>query len=354
MKNQTICREKRKLLFKQSNQFILLIALISFNQIYSQKSIWQLYSPVQSNVVGKVVMGKKGMEYSIGEISISPTITTKDDTSANYFKKDFNSNFKLAIEGFLGDYAKVQNIEASGLVKTTLVNDWTTLNSGDFVFAGIKANTVTVTFSKTANTEISPSKIFEKVKGFSSISPANVLNALTLIDSINFSKNKSFVMIIKNPNVYYTIQVVRISEMYGPSDYYINMLGKRIDTLTLSQSHKTTLSAEPVISPEFEKTTSKIKVDLIRKMENGKVKLFARYTDEKVSGPDKSVPIEIPMFDDESWDSPSFLVHTYSLGNTGEKKIWLSIKAEKVGSNILLKEATLTYPEKVFKILTGN
>lgn len=342
---------------KKYNKIILFLSFsVLFDSLRAdaQKKFWFSYSPVQEKVVGKLFQGKLGEQVIISGMSIVPNVTTDSQKSANSEKADFNKNFALGLKFFVNKYAKIESVEAAEIVKDDITNNWQELKAGTFVYSGLRANSVTITLSKNSKTEITPARLLDGIKQFSVISDASAINAIKLIDSINFSKNSSWVVRISNPHIYYSIQVAKIEEMYGPSDYYINMLGKGVGTMTLNKDRKATPEAYPVISPEFENTIGEIKIDLVRKFINGKMQLFVRFPDESLKTDDKTSYKEIPMFDDESWNCPNFLVHSYQLGNNAIKKIWLNIKAEKIGEDIKIIEATLTYPEKKITFLTNR
>src|ERR1700739_2655810 len=85
---------------------IVCLLLTSYN-LFSQTTIWQTYTPVQSNAIGKLIMGKNGKEISIGEQIICTDLKIVNDSSATSLKQEFNKNFGLNLGFFIGKYAQI-------------------------------------------------------------------------------------------------------------------------------------------------------------------------------------------------------------------------------------------------------
>ncbi|PSK90841.1 hypothetical protein [Taibaiella chishuiensis] len=336
-------------------KLILIIGVLLSSLIaQAQNTIWFTYEPMQANVVGKQFLKKKGEQVTISGVLNSPDIRFKDETSSTSQKMEFQRSMALGLKFFVGKSVKKITIDAKNVVKTDIITGWDSLKAGTFVYSALKADSVKIILEKETNAKLEPAKLLDGIKEFSAISDASALNIIKMVDSVNFATKHVMSAVVDNPEVYYVIQVAKISENYGPSNYYINMLGKNVDTLRLSPSNKATQLNFPVVSNEFKKTLGAIKVDLVRVVTSGKAKLVARYNDNSKVGPDKTETVEIPMFDEESWDNPSFLIHKYFMGATGVKELFLTIKAQLIGTDILISEATLTYPERRLEIMKKN
>lgn len=337
----------KKMIFTCS---ILLLSIFA----YGQNAIWFTYEPMQTDAVGKSFNKRVKEQVSISGVLNSPNIRVKDQPSAGNNKMEFERSVAFGLNFFVGESIKKITVDAHNVVKTDIITEWDSLKAGTFVYSALKADSAKITLEKKTSAKLEPAKVLEDIGKFSTISTTSALNIIKSVDSINFATKHVMSAVIANPEVYYVIQVARISENYGPSGYYINMLGKNVDTLRLSSKVKTTQLNFPKVSNKFRETLGTIKVDLVRMVKDDKVKLMARFNDNNKAGNDKTETVEIPMFDDESWNNSSFLIHKYVLGNMGVKELYLTIKADLVGSDILISEATLTYPERRLEILKKN
>jgi hypothetical protein len=337
------------------NKLILTAMLLSFLTIsvYGQKKTWLRYTPAQANAVGKKFMKyekKDGSATISGEVNPNKLSTT-DQVSEDKHKEEFQKSLTISLKGFLGKKASVGDIEATGLV-VTQIDTLRYCRPGKFVFAGIKANTVKITLKKEGSSTIKPKDLLKEVEQYAnSLNPALVAG-VSVIDSIHWESQKSMSIEIKNPSVYYMVQVAELKENLGtPDKYFIDLVRLENGNLTLNENYPVTdTKVKPVISRSFRDGIESIEVELVYKKQdaNSKPELIVRYTQQGGGGTKEKI---IPMLSATRWDENKFLVHDYVIDEKRTKPVYLNIKAELNGNDIKITRATFTYPEKEIKIL---
>jgi len=328
----------------------LVIMCFTVNISFSQNNLWFPYNPVQSDVVGKQFLGKRGNYVTISGTLLTPDIRLKDIASGASEKSEFEKNISIGLKFFLGKYTSSITVRAQNIHKTDIITPWDSLQSGRFVFSALKAEKASIEIVKKNSSNITPKELLNGIKDFSAISDASALNVIKLVDSINFATSNTLKVEIDNPSVYYSIQIAEIQEDYNNyGRFYINMLGKGVDSCRLTDDRIATGEKYPVLSDNSKKYLQKITVNLLRKVGvDGKPKLIVSYSNPSTK---KMEETEIAMFNSRRWYNSQLLVNEYK-ANTCVKRVYLKIDAKLEGQNIVISEATLTYPEKIITILT--
>ncbi len=328
---------------------IILVAA-SFSS-YSQT--WIRFTPAQANAIGKkfISYDKKTKYASIsGELN-PDVIVLSDHPSEDVHKEDFKRSLTISLKGFLGKKAVIGNVDASGLV-VTQIDTLRFCKPGRFVFSGIKANSIKIKLKRETTNNIKPKDLLNEIQKYTATIDPGLIAALNVIDSVSWEKNNSMEIEIKNPTVYYMIQIAELKENLGtPDKYFINHVRLEEENLVLNSNYPvTSKQVHTVISRSLRNGIEGIVIELLYKKLTPKSKpeLYVRYTKQGGGGTKEKI---VPMLSDTRWDENKFLVHDYVLDEKRSKPIYLNIKAELVGDDIKVTRAIYTYPEKEIKII---
>lgn len=199
--------------------FIFSTMIIAMSYVNAQRNdIVVNYLPVRSDVVGRTISYQDGQALFTDKI---PNLRLKEEGSSDRDIQEFKSRLSFGISNILkGNNVRNITIDATNVKITNVDNEVETIPKGSqIVMSGLKADSVSVTITKNADYKLSASDLLEKIKKYAPLSDANTLNAVTLLDSINYEKSKTVKLTIKNPNVYYCIIVGQVRKGFGKNKY---------------------------------------------------------------------------------------------------------------------------------------
>jgi hypothetical protein len=331
------------------NLNLLLVTLLCVTTSFAQnnKGIISPLENVQSGIVGKTVVTYKKGQTLLG--SLLPNITTKDEVSSSEDTKEFKKNFKLGIAKALKIYNLTEfKVDATNVKITTITNDVETLPTGSkIVMNGFKADSVTITMTKKSNYNLSLSDLLDKIKKFAPVSEASAINALSLIDSANYQTNKTIKIVIRNPNVFYSMIVGQIKSEYANNAYLdipnalsgatkisLNTTSKRIRTKSSKEFSKTGFVRDILLSA--------------RTNAQGEPELYVQATKQD-GGVDEIKVNKIG----NNWNQTGILFKSVVLGKA-TKKYYVDISASLApdGQSIIITSGEIRYPEWIFNAIT--
>lgn len=313
----------------------------------NNKGIISPLENVQSGIVGKTVVTYKKGQTLFG--SSLPNITTKDESSSSEDTKEFKKNFTLGIAKALKIYNLTDfKVDATNVKISNITNDVETLPTGSkIVMNGFKADSVTITMTKKSNYNLSLSDLLDKIKKFAPVSEASALNALSLIDSANYQTSKTIKIVIRNPNVYYSMIVGQVKSEFANNAYLDipNALGGAT-TISLNTTSK---RIRTKASKEFSKTGFVRDILLsVRTNVQGEPELYVQATKQD-GGVDEIKVNKVG----NNWNQTGILFKSVVLGKA-TKKYYVDISASLAadGQSIIITSGEIRYPEWVFNAIT--
>ncbi len=326
------------------------LILIAFAlSLCSCKSLWNLYKPVQSEIVGKKVVdyNSKSNYIALGEInSESGDISTKDFASSATLIENLEKEFKLDIKGFFTKNVKVENIEVTN-AKVTQISSIKDMEPGNFVYAAIKADKVIVSLKNESNTEIKPEELAKELEQYVKSLNPTVTEVAKMVKEISFNSKSISKYEITNPEVYYFFQEARILENQGIKNKWFKSFTTIMDgEFKLNSENPTSKTLYPVISKKFKDKVDRIGVQLLYEKNNDKPELYVRYTVKN-----KTEKKKIPRLSEKVWDEMNFLIKEYDLSSDSYKVVRMDIKARQIDDEIMIQMANVSYPEKRIEII---
>jgi hypothetical protein len=178
----------------------ILFANISFGQ-------WTPLKQPQSNALGRILKDKTLTDNPVDKKHIRTEEGEAEKTSL--IKSSFNSDFGAGtFSSHKYDSVVVKNVEVD-YIDETFINDNGAFKNSFFVYKGLRASEVTVYFTRDIDAELKAKEILEAAL------KANILKYIPNRDSISFSysNNRTTAMTIKNPRVYFQVQVVKLKKV---------------------------------------------------------------------------------------------------------------------------------------------
>lgn len=324
----------------------IIILLLMSIFVTSCKSSWNLYKPVQSEIIGKKVLdyNKKSQEIALGTINTTTgKVNTKDNTSTSSEKLEIEKNMTLDLKGFFNKKTKVTEVDVTNAIVTN-ISSIKDLNPGKFIYSAIKADKVIVTLKNESETEIKPKELIDQMESYvKALNPA-LADVAGIVNEISFDSKNESKYVINNPKVYYLFQEAELFENQGNLNKWFQNF-TRDGNIKLTQTEPISKIINPVISKSFKDKVDRISVQLVRKMENNKPELYVRYS-TKLGNELK----KIPRFSNKIWDELNFIIKEYDLSSNSYKVVRMDIKAQQIESDILVTLGKVSYPEKILKI----
>lgn len=329
--------------------WILCLLIISTNFLGAQrrKDIIINYENVQGNIVGKTLPTFQNGQALFG--SKLTGIVTVDEPSSSEQTKDFNNRFALGISTiFKMDNLKNFKAEATNVTVTNINNDIETLPTGSrIIMSAFKADSVVISMTKKRNYNLSLTQLMDKIKKYAPVSEASTLNVLSLIDSVNYQRNTSLKIVIRNPNVYYAFIVGQIRSEYATNTFLD--IPSALNGQTIIRMNTSSKRIYPKTSDEFQKTGfPKQFIISARTNSEGEPGLFIQAT-----LPEGGVEeIEIPK-NGATWNRINTGFKSVVLGKA-TKKYYVDISAHLSddGKSIVIDSGEIRYPEWVFNAIS--
>jgi hypothetical protein len=198
---------------------ILLCSLVlKFSLGFAQtKKTWVTYFPVQTNAVGKLFQGKPN-DVSLSDTDYPIEGKLEEVDSYTYLNDSLTKELQLGISSIFKTHKIViQSIIAKGIkiVSLTPAQLIDMPKSQKFVFKGLKADEVYITYRHENNLQLNPIQIVKtvltQIPNTDGTVVSNLVNQLTK-DSLGAKKQIVRTDTIKNPNVFFMIQVAEFKQ----------------------------------------------------------------------------------------------------------------------------------------------
>lgn len=183
---------------------LILIAILLTNISFGQ---WTQLQQPQSNALGLILKDKTLTGNPVDKKHIRTEEGEAEKTSL--IKSSFNSNFGAGtFSSHKYDSVVVKNVEVD-YMDETFINDNGAFKNSYFVYKGLRASEVTVYFTRNIDADLKPKEILEAAL------KADILEYIPNRDSISFrySNDRTTAMTIKNPMVYFQVQIVKLNKV---------------------------------------------------------------------------------------------------------------------------------------------
>lgn len=328
-----------------------------------QKLSWTTYFPVRSNVIGHTFIGTNPMDSKIQEDI--ENVTIKTEAGASTFTKEQQRISEFALNALFKKHKLgVSNIQAYGvkldnITKATL--DEMPRNI-PFVYAGLRADSSTITFKKAKKAKIDSGPIIETLKNVYPSIPTTELGGF--IDFLKFTSetndSSDFKITVKDPTVYFLVQIAQIDktndkkwEKYCAS--FLSLAKHYVTSFTLVDSlnfYKTGI-AETHFASQSAGQKAKVWLEIDKA---GNLMVHSQISARE--------PEKIKMLTERNgtWTYDNIVVRSYPYrtGQNSEiyKDILLIINARREGKKIIIESGAntqicgatyLNYPESKFR-----
>lgn len=183
---------------------LILVALLLTNLAFGQ---WTPLKQPQSNALGLILKDKTLTGNPVDKKHIRTEEGEAEKTSL--IKSSFNSDFGVGtFSSHKYDSVVVKNVEVD-YIDETFINDNGAFKNSFFVYKGLRASEVTVYFTRNIDADVKPKEVLEAAL------KADILKYIPNRDSISFSysNDRTTAMTIKNPRVYFQVQVVKLKKV---------------------------------------------------------------------------------------------------------------------------------------------
>lgn len=338
--------------------FVLLIAL----KATPQKQSWTTYFPVSDDVVGHSFLGLNPMDARVQEdlenvviktSSSSTTLTKEQKYLTEFSLNNLFQKYKIGVARVDAYAVKIDRLNKESLNEMP--------RNVPFVYAALKADSSVITFRKYKTDTIQSAPVIDSLKKiYPKISESDLGK---FIDFLKFTTDKrdsvEYNMTIKDPNVYFLIQVAEIDSKGSWENACASFLSRNkpyhfVDRFTLIDSADlyTTGYAETHFS--WRSKGQKAKVYLEIDQANN---LIMR---TKIS-PTDTGQVKILKERNGTWNKDNIVVKSYPYkarkGIEYYKDILLTINARREANKIIIEsgadekqcgETYLNYPESEF------
>lgn len=340
------------------SKLTLTVCILLSLQTFAQKTSWITYFPAQDNIIGQMCTGTTPQNYAFSRF---PGLTVEKELYKSYDVLDQQQKKSLLLkfgEVFSLDKVKVTNIYAKNIycdrIKAELLA--TVAPGVQFVYSGLRADSVSIVMTKEVNVDAKPQEIAEKIKSaFPQLQTYEIEKLLP--SDINTTNKKEFTVTISDPNVYFMIQVatIELDPMYSAitGNEFVGAFGqldddgncnKKIKKFTLTNSLNQTCPATVRIPSG---AGSEIKCILEFKSD----KLYLKHKSANLKD---EISTEILMTNDTRWlYSIEKFIYRYPFDTDKDefkfKEVYLFINAEKVENGVVIKNkaSRRNYPTRI-------
>lgn len=349
----------RKIIFLYG--FLLTIPLLA------QKQSWTTYFPVSNDVIGHTFIGKDPLDAKV-QLDIE-NVTVRTSRSAYSFTKEQKNITQLIWNKlFTKNSLKLADIKAYGVKIDQITKETQSEMPRNipFVYAGLKADSCIITFRKSKKMKMDSSPIIDSLKKiYPNITETEVGK---FADFLKFTSSSSdsteYYVKIKDPDVYFLIQVAEIDKVGGNKwDKYcasfLSLKQQYVPRFTLVDSldYYKTGRAETHFSWTEELFDKKQKASVW--LEIDKDKNLVVHSQISPVEPEKK---KIITERNGTWNYDNIVVRSYpyTTGSNSEsyKDIILIINAKREGNKIIIESGAtnkicgrtfLNYPQSQFR-----
>ena len=333
---------------------LIFLAVIIGTHCYSQKQ-WKVYKPVSSGLLGYTVI------YEDATKELSPIRYYKSEMDIPRFGassdfEEFKKSNNIDILGLnFGGY-KVTTINAKGNIYIDKLRDAENY-PGDvnFVYSGLRSDSVEVTYQRQTLVDIKPDEIIDLARKLGA-KCATRHDSIAFVDSIRFRTTGNVTMAVRNPNVYYSVQIGYMKrDGEFPSDWGLTFNpGSRNNqtpmTLKVGERSRTVDPRRGKFLGIFKRYNKPVSVWLeVEKDGNGKSQLYLKHNHSN----DRYL-IPRNSSSNTGWyyqGGPAGFITSYNIKGELYKLLEIIIEAkENPDGSITIDDSVLTYPEGKFKI----
>jgi hypothetical protein len=334
---------------------LLLIATLLVSIAFGQKSSWVTYFPAQNNIIGQMCVGASQNDLAFSRI---PELEIELETYKSYDALDKEQKKSLALkfgEAFQLNRIKVSNVFAKNIYADRIkAEKLSKVSPGvQFVYSGLRADTVSIVFERERNIQANPKEIAEKVKTvFPNLTTLQIEELLAT--ELKDSTKTKFTLTISDPTVYFMIQAatIKLEKMTSLSgNEYVQPFGEysqgncdiNVNSFTLNSQSPTSCDAKAIIP-----SGSGAEVAMTLRVTSGKLVLRHQLSDYKTTR-DKDLIFE----DNRLIDNLGMFVYRYPFETKRKeikfKEVYLFIDATRKGNDfeILNKASNYNFPTRI-------
>lgn len=184
------------------------LGLMLFTSTAFSQKYWKLYKPASTDILGYSADYNKSTKELMTVKKYPVKIVTKTGASSDF--ENFSKNANVDIIGFSYDRLKISKITAKGQIFIDQVEEADLIPEDlFFIYAGLRSDSVEVEFEKTSNLDIKPEELLTAINTVGvKIDPKWL--GINFVDTLKFKSTGKVTMTIKNPNVYYSLQFVKL------------------------------------------------------------------------------------------------------------------------------------------------
>lgn len=334
---------------------LVLIVTLLVSTAFGQKSSWVTYYPAQNNIIGQMCVGANQNDLAF---SIIPELEIELETYKSYDALDREQRKSLAIkfgEAFQLNRIKVSNVYAKNIFADRIkAEKLSNVSPGvQFVYSGLRADTVSIVFEKERNIQANPKEIAEKIKTVFPNLTTRQIETLLANELKDLTRTK-FTLTISDPTVYFMIQAatIKLEKMTSlTGNEYVQAFGEykqgicdiNVSRFTLNTQNPTSCDAKAIIP-----SGSGAEVAMTLRVTGGKLVLRHQLSDYKTTR-DKELIFE----ENRLIDNLGMFVYRYPFETKRKqiefKEVYLFIDATKNGNDfeILNKATTNNYPTRI-------
>lgn len=327
-------------------QLTFAICILLTMQTFAQKTSWITYFPAQDNIIGQMCTGTNPQNYAFSRF---PGMTVETEKYKSFDVLDQQQKKSLLLkfgEVFSLDKVNVTDIYAKNIycdrIKAELL---ATVSPGvQFVYSGLRADSVSIVITKEVNVDAKPQEIAEKIKSaFPQLQTYEIEKLLP--SDINTKNKKEFTVTISDPNVYFMIQVatIELDPMYSIiGNEYVGAFGQLDDDGNCNKKVKRFTLTSTLNQTCF--TTVKIPSGA----GGSEIKCVLEYRDNKLFLNHKSanlkedISTELQTSVDKKWlNQTGKFIYRYPFDTDKDefkfKEVYLFINADKTDHGVLIR-----------------
>lgn len=334
---------------------LITISLLFSVTVFGQKSSWVTYFPAQSDLVGQMCTGTTQNDLILSRV---PDFTVELETYKSYDVLDKEQRKSLVLkfgEAFQLSRVKVQNVYAKNIYADRIKAErLANMPPGvQFVYSGLRADTVSIVFERERNIEANPKEIAEKIKAAFPTLPTYQIETL-LANELKDSTKTKFTLTISDPKVYFMIQAATIElepmktmrgnewvQAFG--EYNAGRCDINVTEFTLNSTNPVSCDAKAIIPSG---TGSEIKCAL--RVSNGKLYLRHQTADLKAT-----IDKELILEDGRLIENLGKFIYRYPFQTKKKeirfKEVYLYIDVTRTdnGFKILNKAGDKNFPTRI-------
>jgi len=174
---------------------------------FSQK-LWKIYKPVSTDILGYSATYEPSTKELMTIKKYPVTLTTKDGANSDF--EEFSKRANIDVVAFSSNRLKISKITAKGKIYIDQVENADLIPEDVFfIYAGLRSDSVEVEFEKNTTMDVRPEELLTLLNTVGVKIDPKFLN-LKVVDTLQFKSTGKVTMVIKNPNVYYSLQFVKL------------------------------------------------------------------------------------------------------------------------------------------------